>query len=241
MGVGDTLYRYGFLAGYRRAATRSTPFLLRCTSNGISESVFLGLLVPTSPKPMPIEIILDGATKTVTKKELFDLAAQGVINPQTPVSFKGTLATAGQVQGIVFGQPKPVPVPPASPFLPLPVVSHKQTTMSNAHLQNTVQTPAPVEEVRSFRLSTAHPASCQMTLILMGIAVVVVLLILLLGRCGDCNATGKTRTPYRGSVIEHTCSACNGTRFWYFKKCDKCSPHGGCSSCGGTGLYHLKH
>ena len=35
---------------------------------------------------MTIEIIIDGATKTVTKNELFDLAKQGKINSNTPIN-----------------------------------------------------------------------------------------------------------------------------------------------------------
>ena len=52
---------------------------------------------------MAIEIIIDGTTKTVTKRELFDLAARGVITPDTPINVNGKLATAGKAKGIVFG------------------------------------------------------------------------------------------------------------------------------------------
>jgi len=52
---------------------------------------------------MAIEIIIDGVTKTVTKQELFDLAAKGIINPQTTIQVNGTFGKAGQVKDIVFG------------------------------------------------------------------------------------------------------------------------------------------
>jgi len=52
---------------------------------------------------MSIEIIIDGTTKSVTKKELFDLAKQGKINSNTPISVNGKQATAGKVKGIEFG------------------------------------------------------------------------------------------------------------------------------------------
>lgn len=53
---------------------------------------------------MAIDVIIDGVTRTVTKQEVFDLAAQGLINPQTPINVNGTLTTARKVKGIVFGQ-----------------------------------------------------------------------------------------------------------------------------------------
>jgi len=53
---------------------------------------------------MSIEIILNGSAKTVTKEELFDLAARGEINPDTPINVNGTLTTAGKAKGIVFGR-----------------------------------------------------------------------------------------------------------------------------------------
>ena len=58
------------------------------------------------PTNMAIEIILNGTTKTVTQQELFNLAAQGIINPQTPVSINGNLGTVGGIKGIAFGQPR---------------------------------------------------------------------------------------------------------------------------------------
>ena len=53
--------------------------------------------------------------KTVTKQELSDLAARGLINPQTPICIKGTWTTVGKVGGIVFMQQTPgqVPVSPS--------------------------------------------------------------------------------------------------------------------------------
>ena len=46
---------------------------------------------------MSIEVIINGTTRIVTKQELFDLASQGVINPQTNLLIDGKLATAGKV------------------------------------------------------------------------------------------------------------------------------------------------
>ena len=55
-------------------------------------------------EPMLIEIIDNGhVINTVTPQELFDLAAMGVIEPQTAVCINGKLGTAGQLQGLVFG------------------------------------------------------------------------------------------------------------------------------------------
>jgi len=70
-----------------------------------------------------IEVIINGATRTVTKLELFDLAARGIIGPDTVIMVNGKLATTGKVKGIVFGQPQNtgrVPVPPVPPVTALP-------------------------------------------------------------------------------------------------------------------------
>jgi len=59
---------------------------------------------PSPPRPPAIEIVIDGTAKTVTKQEVFDLAAQGAIDPDTPIRINGNLGKAGQVKGITFGQ-----------------------------------------------------------------------------------------------------------------------------------------
>ena len=81
-----------------------------------------------------IEVIINGVTQSVSKQQLFSMAAQGIINSQTPIMVNGKLATAGQVKGIVFGQPYnnmggqvphspftvPPTMPPLQPYAPLP-------------------------------------------------------------------------------------------------------------------------
>ncbi|MGL4594717.1 MAG: hypothetical protein ACRCUY_08320 [Thermoguttaceae bacterium] len=68
---------------------------------------------------MAIQIEIDGILKTVTKEELFSLAASGAISPTTPIEVNGKRTTADKVREIVFGQPVPVveppPIPPAPP------------------------------------------------------------------------------------------------------------------------------
>jgi len=59
--------------------------------------------------PKTIEIIIDGQPQTVTKHQLFALASRGAIGPETPINVGGTLLTAEQVQGIVFGETSPSP------------------------------------------------------------------------------------------------------------------------------------
>jgi len=49
-----------------------------------------------------IEVIIDGQSRKVTKQELFDLASQGIVNPNTNLLVDGRLVTAGKVKGIVF-------------------------------------------------------------------------------------------------------------------------------------------
>jgi hypothetical protein len=64
---------------------------------------------PTASSKSTIDVIIDGTAKTLTKQEFTDLAAQGTINPNTPIRVNGKLGKAGQVKGTTFGQPLPVP------------------------------------------------------------------------------------------------------------------------------------
>ena len=52
---------------------------------------------------MPIEITIDGTTRTVTKQKLLDLAAKGIIGPETTIQVNGKFWKAGQIKDIVFG------------------------------------------------------------------------------------------------------------------------------------------
>ena len=61
----------------------------------------------SSSNLMSIEIIIDGETQTVTKPQLFAMAARGVIGHDTIINVNGKLATAGKVKGIVFGTQTP--------------------------------------------------------------------------------------------------------------------------------------
>jgi len=56
---------------------------------------------------MKIEIILDGVPSTITQQQLFDLAARGMIGPDTPLNIDGKLFTARQVTGITFPETPP--------------------------------------------------------------------------------------------------------------------------------------
>jgi len=49
------------------------------------------------------EILLHNIPATVTREQLFDLAAKGIINPDTPVTVNGKLGTASMIDGIDFG------------------------------------------------------------------------------------------------------------------------------------------
>jgi len=53
---------------------------------------------------MTIEVTLNGKTQTVTKHQLFALAARGTIGPETIIQVDGKPYTAGKIKGIVFGQ-----------------------------------------------------------------------------------------------------------------------------------------
>lgn len=53
---------------------------------------------------MTIEIVIDGIPKTITRQTLFDLAAKGDIDPETPIIVDGKHATAEKIRGIIFDQ-----------------------------------------------------------------------------------------------------------------------------------------
>ena len=75
---------------------------------------------------MFIEIIVDGQViNTVTQQELFVLAAEGTIDPETIVRANGKLGRAGQVKGIKFLQPTALPLP--TPTSSHTVSPHRQT------------------------------------------------------------------------------------------------------------------
>jgi len=104
--------------------------------------------------PMTVDILLNGVKRTVSKQELFDLAAKGMINPETPITINGKLATAGKVKGIIFRQPRAtaVPIPfaqSAAPqvhagFTPLPQQPFQQETVPCYAPYQSGQTPVPV-------------------------------------------------------------------------------------------------
>ena len=96
---------------------------------------------------MTIEVMLDEAKKTVTKHQLFILAARGMIVPETIIYVDGKPVQARKVKNILFGKPKnaekssnlvpqPVSVNPSDAFnvalnsiLPsLPVVTTSDVT-----------------------------------------------------------------------------------------------------------------
>ncbi|MDR1383501.1 MAG: DUF1559 domain-containing protein [Planctomycetaceae bacterium] len=64
---------------------------------------------------MEIKIILNGAEQTVTKQQLWDLAANGTIRPDTTVRLDGRPIPAAKLKGITFGQPKDIHVPVSPP------------------------------------------------------------------------------------------------------------------------------
>jgi len=60
-----------------------------------------------SPAPAPADsstmtIVRNGIKQTVTKQQLYKLAAQGMIGPETPVTVNGKTIPAGKAKGIVF-------------------------------------------------------------------------------------------------------------------------------------------
>ncbi|MDR3196984.1 MAG: DUF1559 domain-containing protein [Planctomycetaceae bacterium] len=70
---------------------------------------------------MEIKIVLNGAEQTLTQDQLFALAANGTIRPDTNISIDGQLLPAIKVKGLVFGKstnyqtPVSSPLPPSSP------------------------------------------------------------------------------------------------------------------------------
>ena len=122
--------------------------------------------VPTRPAGMAIEIFLNGMTRTVTQQEFFNLAAQGIINPQTPVRINGTPGTAGNVRGIVFGQPRTMGEPnpfaqsavaPANTgFTPLPQQPFQQGAVPGYSAFTGGQAHAPASGYDYKSIAAAH-------------------------------------------------------------------------------------
>ena len=71
---------------------------------------------------MTIEIILDGTAETITEQQLFDLAARGMIGPDTPINVEGKLLPARQVNGLTFAEP--------------PVMAHSVPMQAGPHVEN---------------------------------------------------------------------------------------------------------
>jgi hypothetical protein len=55
---------------------------------------------------MEIKITLNGTEKIVTKNQLFDLAANGTLKPDSTVSIDGQSTTAAKIKGLTFGVPQ---------------------------------------------------------------------------------------------------------------------------------------
>jgi len=80
---------------------------------------------------MLIEIIENGQIiNTVTPQELFELAAEGTIDPETTIRINGKYGTAGQLQGLVFGC---VPPPGNGATYNVPHGMPNALVPSNAH------------------------------------------------------------------------------------------------------------
>ncbi|MDR0870877.1 MAG: GYF domain-containing protein [Planctomycetaceae bacterium] len=128
---------------------------------------------PPVPRPVPVppvvmKIILDGQERVIDKQELYDLAAQGIIQPDTLVNVNGRPFPARQANGIVFGSPKEhptVPVQKTEVMLPtsqipdyqkidcVPVIDENDIgsmyshpsggTKINGHIQEELNNPIP--------------------------------------------------------------------------------------------------
>ena len=83
---------------------RTSEYGIRGTDT--NDDIYQMAYTPPEPK-QTIELILDGVSRAITKEQLVTLAAQGRITPDTPVSVNGAFMTAGNVQGIAFGQSTP--------------------------------------------------------------------------------------------------------------------------------------
>jgi len=62
-----------------------------------------GRSIPTPPTPPRMTVILNGIEQTITKEQLHDLAARGIIRPDTVITINGKSGKAGQLKGVIFG------------------------------------------------------------------------------------------------------------------------------------------
>jgi hypothetical protein len=68
---------------------------------------------------MEIKITINGVERTVTKNQIFELAAKGKIRPDTNINVDGRQVAAAKIKGIVFDEssnnPTPSPTKPSAP------------------------------------------------------------------------------------------------------------------------------
>ena len=106
------------------------------------------------------EILLHNIPATVTRQQLFDLAAKGIINPDTPVTVNGKLGTAAMIDGIVCG---------------IAVVdnAHQTATPQPATPQKSAPQPQPVAPQTDSTASTTKSRCISIGLLLMVLCAIV--------------------------------------------------------------------
>lgn len=87
-----------------------------------------------------MKITFNGVEQTITNQQLYDLAAKGLIGPNTIVHVNGKPFPAGQAKGIVFGPPQNVTgqAPPANDFAlpPQQAALDQQKRMQPTHISH---------------------------------------------------------------------------------------------------------
>ena len=127
--------------------TPDTPVSVNGTfmTAGNVQGIAFGLSTPQNTSggrqtsaPPTMTVFLNGVEQVITTEQLHNLAARGIIRPDTPINVNGKLVPAGQAKGIVFGQPQhiaeQVPYPPVSPISPVPVPTDSTTGYDYRHI-----------------------------------------------------------------------------------------------------------
>lgn len=122
---------------------------------------------------MAIQVQLNGVFQTVTKQQLFGLAARGKIGPMTPIEVDGKRATAGKVKGLVFGEAVPVSDVPSPPLQTARTVSAPME-----HYQDSAAVSDNATTVKKIKTYFKMYQSCLEVGMLLGVLGSVLLVIL---------------------------------------------------------------
>ena len=154
-----------------------------------------------------IEVILDGETRSITKEELFALASQGRITPQTNLLLLGKLITADRVKGITFlgdeEEIELVDLPNTSAYT-TPVMPHGNTVFSDSQYKQ-----APFPSPMGYPQPTKHKSGAAVTSFMLGFIGLIAWILPIVGFpiaisgfiCGCVGVSGSNRGTAISGII----------------------------------------